>query len=80
MVKLVAEDVQSFNTVRTWEVEFECDDSWSITGIYSFIIELNKLPNESDIARICGVRPNEGGLGRIVRIIDVTDDLDHMDF
>lgn len=60
--------------MRYWEIEFECDDSWSISGIYSFFMKQENEPTEEDIKRIHGVTPNENGLGKIVRIIDITDE------
>lgn len=60
--------------MRYWEIEFECDDSWSISGIYSFFMKQENEPTKEDIKRIHGITPNENGLGKIVRIIDITDE------
>ena len=61
---------------RYWEIEFECNNSWSTSGIYSFFMKQEKRPNEADIKRAHGASPNAGGLGNIVRIIDITDECD----
>lgn len=63
--------------MKYWEIEFECDDSWSISGIYSFFMRQETEPTIEDIKRVQGVYPNHDGLGSIVRIIDITDDLEH---
>lgn len=65
--------------MKYWEVEFECDDSWSISGIYSFFMKQEVKPTIKDIKRVHGIYPNENGLGNIVRIIDITDELDYID-
>ena len=63
--------------MKYWEVEFECDDSWSISGTYSFFMRQETEPTIEDIKRVHGTYSNENGLGSIVRIIDITDDLEH---
>lgn len=61
--------------MKYWEVEFECDDSWSISGMYSFFMRKETEPTIEDINGYHGVSPNNDGLGNIVRIIDITDKL-----
>ena len=63
--------------MRYWEIEFECDDSWSISGIYSFFVKQEVEPNEEDVKRVHGICSNKNGLGNIVGINDITDDLEH---
>ena len=63
--------------MKYWEVEFECDDSWSINGIYSFYMRKETEPTIEDIKRVYGVYPNYDGLGNIIRITDITDGLEH---
>jgi hypothetical protein len=58
--------------MRYWEIEFECNDSWSISGIYSFFMRQENKPTLSDINDVIGVRPNDDGLGELVRITDMT--------
>lgn len=65
--------------MKYWEIEFECDDSWSISGAYSFFMKQKTEPTIEDIKRGCGIHPNKEGLGNILRIIDITDDLEHYD-
>lgn len=62
--------------MKRWEIEFECDDSWSISGIYSLFMEQKTKPTIEDIKVMYGTYPNENGLGNIVRIIDVTNEED----
>lgn len=64
-------------TVKYWEVEFECDDSWSISGIYAFFVNKETEPTAEDVKQVHGVYPNNNGLGNIVRINDITDDIEH---
>lgn len=63
--------------MKYWEVEFECDDSWSISGIYSFFIKQENEPTVEDIKSAHGVYPNYDGLGNIARIIDITNELEY---
>ena len=63
--------------MKYWEIEFECDDSWSVSGIYSFFIRKEVEPTIEDIKNVHGIYPNENGLGNIVRVIDITDELEH---
>lgn len=63
--------------MKYWEIEFECDDSWSVSGIYSFFIRKETEPTIEDIKVTHCVYPNNNGLGNIVRIIDITDELEH---
>jgi len=65
--------------MKYWEIEFECDNSWSISGIYSFFMKQENEPTIEDIKGLHGVHPNEDGLGNIVRIIDITDELEYID-
>lgn len=65
--------------MRYWEIEFECDDSWSISGIYSFFVGRETEPTAEDIKDVHGVYPNSNGLGNIVRVIDITNDLDNFE-
>lgn len=65
--------------MKYWEIEFECDDSWSISGIYSFFMKQEVKPTIEDMRRVHGIYPNNNGLGNIVRIIDITDELDYID-
>lgn len=60
--------------MKYWEIEFECDDSWSVSGIYSFFMKQETEPTIEDIKRVHGIYPNKDGLGNIVRIIDITDE------
>lgn len=61
--------------MKQWEIEFECDNSWSISGIYSFFLEQENKPTIEDIKRVHGITPNSDGLGNIARIIDITNEL-----
>ena len=63
--------------MKYWEVEFECDDTWSISGIYPFFMRQESEPTIEDIKRVHGVHPNYDGLGNIVRINDITDELNY---
>jgi hypothetical protein len=63
--------------MKYWEVEFECDETYSMSGIYSFFVRLEKEPTMDDIKKAHGVYPHSNGLGDIVRIINITDELEH---
>lgn len=63
--------------MKYWEIEFECDDSWSISGIYPFYIKQETEPTIKDIKNVHGISPNNDGLGNIVRIIDITNELEY---
>ena len=63
--------------MKYWEIEFECDNSWSVSGIISFFMRQETEPTIEDIKSVHGVYPNNGGLGNIVRIIDITDELEY---
>ena len=63
--------------MKYWEIEFECDDSWSISGIYAFYMRQKTEPTVEDIKNTHGVYPNHDGLGNISRIIDITDELEY---
>lgn len=65
--------------MKYWEIEFECDDSWSISGIYSFFVKNETEPTIEDIKSIYGISPNNDGLGNIIRIIDITNELEYYD-
>ncbi len=62
--------------MKYWEIEFECDDFWSVSGIYSFFMRQESEPTIKDIQDVHGVQPNNNGLGNIVRVIDITDELE----
>lgn len=59
---------------RYWEIEFECDDSWSISGIYSFFMKQSGKPTEEDIKNVCGASQFADGLGKIVRVIEISEE------
>lgn len=63
--------------MKYWEIEFECDDSWSISGIYSFFMKQEVMPTIEDIKNVHGISSNNDGLGNITRIIDITNELEH---
>ena len=65
--------------MKYWEIEFECDDSWSVSGIYSFYMKQETEPSIKDIKSVHGISPNNDGLGDIVRIIDITNELEYCD-
>lgn len=65
--------------MKYWEIEFECDNSWSSSGAYSFFMKQENKPNEEDIERVLHIYPNKNGLGNIIEIYDITDDLDNYD-
>jgi hypothetical protein len=54
--------------MKYWEIEFECDDSWSISGTYAFYLRQETVPTAEDIKNVHHVYPNYDGLGNISRI------------
>lgn len=51
--------------MRFWEVEFECDDSWSATNVWSVFYVQNYTPTEIQINEILkrkGIEKNDSSV------------------
>ena len=56
--------------MKFWEVEFECDDSWSSTNVWSVFYVQNYTPTEIQINEIL----KRKGIDKMIRVLEVTDD------
>ena len=56
--------------MRFWEVEFECDDSWSITNVWSVFYVQNYTPTEIQINEIL----KRKGIEKMIRVLEITED------
>lgn len=56
--------------MRFWEVEFECDDSWSATNVWSVFYVQNYTPTEIQINEIL----KRKGIEKMIRVLDITED------
>lgn len=63
--------------MKYWEIEFECDNSWSVSGRYSFFMRQLNKPTAEDFERVYGIRQNEGGFGNVIGVYDITNDLQY---
>lgn len=59
--------------MKYWEIEIECDDTWSINSIFSFFVEQENKPTIEDMKNIYDIHPNYDGLGNIVRITELSE-------
>lgn len=56
--------------MRFWEVEFECDDSWSETNVWSVFYVQNYTPTEIQINEIL----KRKGIEKMIRVLEITED------
>ena len=56
--------------MKFWEVEFECDDSWSITNVWSVFYVQNYTPTEIQINEIL----KRKGIEKMIRVLEITED------
>ena len=62
--------------MKLFEVECECDDTWSASGIYSFDVYANREINLEEAREIINANGNNG-LGDVIRIIDQTNETNY---
>ena len=68
-------DYMDDSNMKYWEVEFECDDSWSVSGLYPFYFKQKDSPTEEQLKEYL----NMHGIKKIVGIYDVTDCVSELD-
>lgn len=56
--------------MKYYEAEFECDNSWSITNVWSVFYVQNHEPTETQINKIL----DRKGINKIIRVMEVTED------
>lgn len=56
--------------MKFWEVEFECDDSWSVTNVWSVFYVQNYTPTEIQINEIL----KRKGIEKMIRVLEITED------
>lgn len=54
--------------MKYWEVEFACDNTWSMSNVWSVYYAQSHKPTDIEINQILG-RP---GIKRVIRVLEVT--------
>lgn len=60
------------NDMMLFEVECECDDTWSVSGTYSFDVYANHDITADDVEEMIGT--NRSGLWNVINIRNMTND------